>query len=153
VNTESSTIAGMSETSGRSPRRLGRSVGAIFAGFVAVVVLSLGTDFALHATGIFPPWRQAMSDVLFLLATVYRTVYGIAGAYITARLAPRRPMLHAMVGCAVGMVVASAGAIATWNRGPEFGPHWYPIALIVLGPPTAWVGGRLREIEESKAVR
>jgi hypothetical protein len=147
VNTDSSTFARMSGTQARSPRRLGHSVGAIFAGFVAVVVLSLGTDAALHATGVFPPWGLTMSDALFLLATVYRAAYGIVGSYVTARLAPYRPMLHAMVGCAVGMVVAIAGAAATWNRGPEFGPHWYPIALIVLGPPTAWVGGRIRELQ------
>ena len=133
------------------PRRWLRSAAALLAGFIVVVVLSLGTDLALHATGVFPPWGQPMSDALFLLATTYRTVYGVTGSYITARLAPRRPMLHAMVGCAVGLVVAFAGAAATWNRGPEFGPHWYPIALIVLGPPTAWVGGRLRELQQGSA--
>ncbi|MFB3920275.1 MAG: hypothetical protein ACE145_01055 [Terriglobia bacterium] len=147
MGTDSSIAVAVSGKRNGAPRRLGRSVGAIFAGFVAVVILSLGTDAVMHAAGIFPPWGQAMSEALFVLATVYRTIYGIAGAYITARLAPRRPMLHAMVGCAVGMVLATAGAVATWNRGPEFGPHWYPIALIVLAPPTAWVGGRLRELQ------
>jgi len=73
------------------------SIGAVLAGFVAVFVLSLGTDVVLHATGVFPPWGQPMSDVLLLLATVYRTVYGVAGSYITARLAPDRPMGHALV--------------------------------------------------------
>ena len=143
----------MPETRGRSPRRLGRSAAAIVAGFVVVVVLSLGTDFALHATGIFPPFGQAMSAALFVLATIYRTIYGVAGSYITARLAPHRPMMHALAGGAMGLVVAIAGTVATWNRGPAFGPHWYPLALIVLAMPTAWVGGRLRELEESKAVR
>lgn len=137
MNSNSSTIADLPETRGQSPRRLGRSVGAIFAGFVAVVVLSLGTDFGLHATGIFPPFGQAMSGALFLLATVYRTVYGVAGSYITARVAPYRPMLHALVGGAIGLTVAITGTVVTWNRGPEFGPHWYPIALVLLGMPTA----------------
>jgi hypothetical protein len=31
----------------------------------------------------------------------------------------------------------------TWNKGPTFGPHWYPLALIVLAMPQAWVGGKL----------
>jgi hypothetical protein len=147
MSTDSSTIEGMSGTQARFPRRLGRSAGAILAGFMTVVVLSLGTDAVLHATGVYPPWGHAMNDALFVLATIYRALYGIAGSYMTARLAPRRPMLHAMVGCAVGIVVAIAGAAATWDRGPEFGPHWYPIVLIVLGPPTAWVGARLRELQ------
>ena len=121
-----------------------RGIGAVVAGFVAVVVLSLGTDVVLHATGVFPPWDQRMSDALFLLATVYRTIYCIAGSYIAARLAPDRPMAHALVLGVVGLVISTAGAVATWNRGPEFGPHWYPVALIVTAIPCAWLGGRLR---------
>ena len=131
----------MNET--HRPRRIGRSIGAVFAGFVAVVVLSLGTDMVLHATGVFPPWGQPMSDALLLLATVYRTVYGVAGSYITARLAPDRPMQHPLAGGVVGLIVSIAGTVATWNKGPAFGPHWYPVALIVLAMPTAWLGGKL----------
>jgi hypothetical protein len=40
------------------PRSLGRSIGALFVGFVAVVILSLGTDIMLHAAGIFRPWAR-----------------------------------------------------------------------------------------------
>jgi hypothetical protein len=121
-----------------------KSIGAVLAGFVAVVVLSLGTDMVLHTTGVFPPWGQPMSDALFLLATVYRTIYCIAGCYIAARLAPDRPMAHALVLGVVGLVISTAGAVATWNKGPAFGPHWYPVALIVTAIPCAWLGGRLR---------
>ena len=125
------------------PRRILRSLGALFAGFVVVVAFSLGTDLALHATGIFPPLGQPMSDALFLLATVYRTVYAIAGSYVTARLAPNRPMQHALLGGAIGLVLATVGAVATWNQGPAFGPHWYPLALVATALPSAWAGGRL----------
>jgi len=120
------------------------SIGAVVAGFVAVFVLSLGTDVVLHATGVFPPWDQRMSDALFLLATVYRTIYCIAGSYIAARLAPDRPMEHALVLGVLGLIVSITGAVVTWNKGPAFGPHWYPLALIVTAIPCAWVGGRLR---------
>jgi hypothetical protein len=120
---------------------------------VAVVVLSLGTDMVLHATGTFPPWGQPMSGALFLLATIYRTFYGVVGSYLTAWLAPYRPMLHALAGGAVGLVVSLVGAAATWDRGPEFGPHWYPLALIVLAMPCAWVGGKLRELQMAKESR
>lgn len=133
----------MSQT--EQPRRIGRSIGALFAGFVVVVVLSLGTDALLHATGVFPPWGQPMSDALFGLATAYRTLYGIAGAYVTARLAPHGPMGHALLGGAIGLVLATAGAVATWDKGPEFGPHWYPLSLIATALPGAWAGGRVYE--------
>jgi peptidoglycan/LPS O-acetylase OafA/YrhL len=121
----------------------GRSVWAVFAGFLVVVVLSMGTDAVMHATGVFPPFGEPMSDSRFLLATVYRVVYTVLGSYLTARLAPQRPMKHALVGGFIGLVLASVGAAATWNKGPEFGPHWYPLALVATALPCAWVGGRL----------
>ncbi len=124
-------------------RNILRSAGAVVAGLLVVIVITTATDALLHATGIFPPWGQPMSDSLFLLAFAYRIVYGIVGGYITARLAPDKPVKHAVVLGAIGFVLSLAGAAATWNRGPEFGPKWYPLALIVIAIPTAWLGGKL----------
>ena len=137
----------MSET--QSPRRIGRSIGAILAGVVVGIVLSLGTDIVLHVIGVFPPWGQSMVgfDGPLLLATVYRAIYGVAASYVIARLAPDRPMAHALVGGVLGLAAGILGAILTWNKGPAFGPHWYPIALIVLAMPQAWVGGQLRVMQ------
>ncbi len=77
-----------------------------------------------------------MAASLFVLATLYRTVFTVAGGYLTARLAPGRPMRHAVVLGAIGIVAATAGTLATWDKGPEFGPKWYPISLIVLALPS-----------------
>ncbi len=133
----------MSET--QPARSIGRSIGALLAGFVVVVILSLGTDMALRAAGIFPPLGRTMSNALFLLATVYRTVYSIVGSYITARLAPNRPMQHALLGGAIGLVLSVVGAVVTWNK--DLGPHWYPLALVVTALPCAWVGGKIRLLQ------
>src|SRR3954468_23112812 len=130
------------------PARPGRSVLAIMAGFLAVVLLSIGTDIVLHQMKIFPALGERMADRLFVWATIYRTVYGILGSYITARLAPNRPMWHAMVGAVIGMILGTVGAVLTWNK--DLGPHWYPIALVVTGIPCAWIGGRIREMQLSK---
>ena len=134
----------MSDTG--SPRRTLRSVGAVLAGMLVGIVLTLGTDELLHIAGVFPPWGQSMVgfDGALLLATAYRLVYGVAGSYVIARLAPDRPMLHALIGGVIGLIVSVVGAVATWNSGPAFGPHWYPIALVVTALPCAWVGGKLR---------
>src|SRR3954447_11255865 len=102
----------------RTQRRLGRSVAAILGGFVFVVILSLGTDEVLHLARVYPPWGQLMSDKLFALATAYRLVYGVGGSYVTARLAPYRPMLHSVVGAAIGMVLTTLATIGTWTK-PE----------------------------------
>jgi hypothetical protein len=78
-----------------------------------------------------------------ILATVYRTVFGVLGSYITARVAPNQPMGHALVGGIIGLILTVAGAAASWNKGPAFGPHWYPLALVVLALPQAWLGGKI----------
>jgi hypothetical protein len=137
----------MSET--HPPRRVGRSIGAVLAGMLVGIILTLGTDIVLHAIGVFPPWGQSMVgfDGPLLLATAYRTIYGVAASYIIGRLAPDRPMQHALVGGFVGLVVSIVGAAVTWNKGPAFGPHWYPLALVVLAMPQAWAGGRLRVMQ------
>ena len=126
-----------------SKKTLG-SVGAIVAGALAGIVLSIGTDVMLRTDRIFPAISQPMSDSLLVLATAYRTVYGVAGAYLTARLAPARPMFHALVLGSLGFVVSAIGAVSTWNHVPSLGPHWYPLALVALAIPTAWLSGELR---------
>ena len=126
------------------PRRLGRSVAAILLGFLAVVALSLGTDQLLHVMKVYPPWGQPMHDpALNLLALAYRCAYAILGSWIAARLAPRKPMLHATILGIIGLVLSTAGAIAAITAFGDLGPSWYPIALVVTALPCAWLGGRL----------
>ena len=120
-----------------------RATAAVAAGVVAVIALSLGTDVALRAAGIFPTVPQRMASGLYVLAAAYRTLYGALGSYLAARLAPRRPMAYALGLGGFGFVTSLMGALATWNNGPEFGPHWYPLTLVVTALPAAWLGGRL----------
>src|ERR1043166_7354871 len=82
-----------------------------------------------------------MTETLFVAATAYRTLYGVIGSYVTARFAPNKPMQHALLGGAIGFVLATIGAVATWNK--DLGPHWYPLALIATALPAAWVGAKL----------
>lgn len=132
------------------PRGLGRSIWAVVAGFLVVVVLSLGTDAVIYALHIFPPPGHGNSNGMFFgWATIYRTIYAILGSYTTARLAPSRPMGHAMIGAVVGTILGTVGAIVTWNK-TELGPHWYPLALIATGFPCAWIGAKIREMQISK---
>jgi hypothetical protein len=125
-------------------KRTLRSVCAVVAGALVGIILSIGTDTLLRGAGTFPVLGQPMSNSLFLLATAYRTIYGIAGAYITARLAPARPMFHALVLGSLGLIASTVGAVVAWNSVPSLGPHWYPLALIALAIPPAWLGGKLR---------
>jgi hypothetical protein len=130
-------------TDPRPARNIGRSILALFAGFVVVVVLSVLTDVILRAAGVYPPLGLPAADGPLALATIYRTAFGVAGSYLTARLAPYAPMGHALTGGAIGLVLSIIGAVATWGH-PEIGAHWYPVALVILALPTAWAGGKIR---------
>jgi hypothetical protein len=111
----------------------------VLAGLLATFALSLGSDEVLHAAGVFPPWGERMSGALFGLAFAYRLVFNTAGCAIAARLAPDRPMQHALALGAIGLVLATAGAVAMWDAGPA----WYSLGIVASAPPCAWVGGRL----------
>jgi hypothetical protein len=129
-------------TDGAQPHSRLRSTAAVLAGFVAVFVLSLGTDQVLHVLGVYPPWGQPMYDTgLILLALSYRIVYTVVGGYIAARLAPGAPVRHALALGIIGLAVATVGAIATIPM--HLGPSWYPIALAITALPCTWLGGVL----------
>jgi hypothetical protein len=130
--------------SASSQRQLGRSILAVLAGMVFAIALTLVTDLIMHKTHVFPPLGERVPNPLLALATGYRAVIAIAASYLTAYLAPYRPIAHAMIGGAFGFVASLAGAIATWNAGPAYEAHWYPLALAILSLPQAWLGGWLR---------
>jgi hypothetical protein len=123
-----------------------KSIWAVVAGVLVIVVVTTIVDIVLHAAGVFPPMNVPIDDRLSLIATSYRIVISIAGAYVTARLAPERPMKHAMILGVIGTVLGAVSVVATWGSG--MGPHWYPIALAVLAIPQCWVGGKLYELQQ-----
>ena len=129
------------------PKQVGRSVLAVFAGFVVVVVLSLLTDVALYKSGMTAPVGQRMSDSMLLVAAIYRTAYAVVGCYITARFAPHEPMIHALIGGLIGFVLSIVGVAISWNQVATMGPRWYPISLVVTALPAAWLGGKFRVMQ------
>ena len=119
-------------------RSILRSAGAVFAGLVTIFVLSLATDQIFHSLGIYPAWGQPMRDTsLLLLALGYRFIYDVFGCWLTARLAPKAPMGHALALGALGTLLSILGAIEMW----DFGPNWYPVVLAASALPSAWLGG------------
>jgi hypothetical protein len=124
-----------------STRSIGRSILAVLAGIIVGVVLSTGTDFGLHAIGFAPSPKERWPNNLLALATAYRSIYGILASYVIARLAPNRPMGHALVAGTLGLIASTLGAIGAWST--TVGQHWYPVALALTALPTAWIGARL----------
>ena len=79
------------------------------AGLFFIIVVTTLVDIVLHAVRVFPPIDQPIKDDLALLATAYRIVISIAGAWLTARLAPDRPMKHVLILGLIGTVLGIVG--------------------------------------------
>jgi hypothetical protein len=118
-----------------------KSIGAILVGFIAGAILSVLTDLLLEKTGFMrmEPFNYN-SWWIIIIVILYRCIYNVLGCYIAATLAPNRPMRHALILGFIGLAITIAGTIAMWDKPP----HWYPIALILLTLPSAWLGGKLK---------
>lgn len=132
-----------------------QNIGAILAGIIFIVITHTVTDFVFESLGIFPPPpnRSAPSqrfDVPWMVATAlaYRVVFQIAGGYLTAYLAPSRPVLHSAILGLIGLIMSTAAAIAVIPL--DWGPAWYPIALAISALPSVWFGGWL---ESRRSIR
>ena len=124
---------------------MSRSIVAVVAGFLLIGVLAIGTEAALMSAlpGSFDATGRTDSVPLLLFTLAYVGVYAVAGCYLAARLAPSRPMLHAMVLGVLGLVFNIAGTAARWDTALA----WYHVVALLLVLPYAWLGGRLRERE------
>jgi len=118
-----------------------KSFWAVLAGVVFIIVVTSLVDVVMHKVGVFPPGREPMDDKQALIATSYRVVISVLGAWLTARLAPDNPMKHAIILGIVGTVLGFIGVAATWKL--DLGPRWYAVALAVLAIPQCWAGGKL----------
>ena|SRR6478735_7665878 len=121
-----------------------KSIGAVLAGFLIVVILSTATDTILESLGIFPPPTDGLFVTWMLaLAFAYRTVYTVLGGYVTAALAPANPTKHVtilgIIGTIMGCIGIYIGAILY-----TLSPIWYPITLAVAAFPSVWFGGKLK---------
>lgn len=117
-----------------------KSIGAIIAGMAVGAILSLATDKILEVTNIMKITPFDENPVwLIALVIIYRTIFNLTGTYTAAKLAPSKPMKHAIILGIIGTLVGIIGTIAMWH----IPPHWYPISLVILTMPAAWLGGKL----------
>jgi hypothetical protein len=124
-----------------------RSVLAVVAGFVATLVASVGTDVVLmlllprSITETQPPPTGLLVGIL-----CYCFVYMVLGGYVTALIAGRAEIRHALILGGIALAIGIALSLPMLlGRGGENGmPAWY--AAVTLGnvlPATA-LGGVLR---------
>ena len=121
-----------------------KSIGAVLAGLIFIVISHTAVDKILEGARIFPSPEEGLHvPWMLVLALAYRTVLSIAGCFITAFLAPSRPLFHALILGFIGFVVSTIAAIAVIPTG--LSPAWYPIALSLVSLPCAWLGGAFAE--------
>lgn len=120
-----------------------KSIGAALAGIFVGAILATVTDMILERTGVLPSDNLYVAAWLIWIVLAYRTVYTILGCYVTAKLAPKNPMAHAVAVGLLGVVAAAAGAYATRNM--DLGPQWYAWTLAAITIPTGWIGGMIHE--------
>ncbi|MDH2917056.1 MAG: hypothetical protein PXX77_09295 [Gallionella sp.] len=116
-----------------------RSTLAVLAGLIFIFVSHTGMDVLFESMGWMPKRGEPLTDAGLMWASAYRAIFSILGCYITARLAPANPMRHALILGGIGVALSSLGAIAMW----DLGHVWYPLSLIILTMPYAWLGGYL----------
>ena len=126
-----------------------KSILAVLAGIVFIFITHTVTDLVLESLGVFPPPSEGL-HVQWMVATAfaYRTILSIAGCYLTARLSPSSPMLHALIIGFIGLAISTAAAIVFIPM--NLGPAWYPIALAISSIPCAWLGGWLESTRRER---
>ena len=125
-----------------------KSVGSILVGFIAVALLSVVTDTILEALGVFPSATrpELYAQWMLVAALIYRSIFAVAGGYITSRLAPTNSMRHVLILAIIGTRLGTLGTIANWSKTTP-GTEWYPVLLLVFSFVAVWYGGKLQAKE------
>lgn len=122
-----------------------RRIGAVLAGFILIGFLGFLTDSILQQLQVLPiPTENKFEAGHSLLALSYHLTFAVVGGYVTARLAPDRPMAHAVALGTAGILISILGLIAIVME--DLAPAWYEWALIILSVPVTWFGGKLASL-------
>jgi hypothetical protein len=121
---------------------MARSILAVVVGFLVIGALSFGTDFLVLKAfpDAFDRTHTSHAGILLLMFT-YVAVYATFGCWLAARLAPSRPLRHALALGVLGMMFTTAGTIARWDDAPA----WFHVAMLTTVMLWAWLGGTIRE--------
>jgi hypothetical protein len=120
-----------------------RSIGAVAVGFLFIAVLSFCSDILLRVT--FPDDIDVQGEIVrvrvLALSLISAAVYATVGCYLTARLAPSRPMWHALLLGVLVLVFTIINADLLWLLAAD----WYRLASLLIVMPCAWLGGWVAE--------
>lgn len=119
-----------------------RSILSVVAGTASWTVLWLTTNVALQAAlpGSYRPDGSVESAGLLGFILAGSVVFSIVAGYVTAALAARGEMKHALALGILQLAIGIPVQIAAWN----LLPIWYHLSFLVLLLPGNLAGGALR---------
>ena len=127
-----------------------KSVGVVLLAFVGSALLSVITDFVLESIGILPDPKNGLFETwAIIIVLIYRGAYTILAGFVVGKLAPNKPMLHAIILGVIGTVIT---LLAISN--PEFAQKsklWFGYTLAAISIPCLWLGVKIQQswIKES----
>ena len=124
--------------------KIWKSILAVIVGLIFIVVTHTATDKILEAIGVLPKGNLYVGTGLIVFVIGYRAVFSLIGCFLTARLAPSKPMTHALILGVIGVIGSLAGVLANYQL--NLGPDWYAWTLVIISLPIAWLGGKLEVI-------
>lgn len=117
-----------------------KSISAIIIGIVVGALLSVLTDFFMDTAGVIDADNFKQTPVAILCVIIaYRFLFNVIGSYITASIAPQKPMAHSIVLGLIGLGVSIAGFFLMADEATLF----YNLGITLISFPSAWVGGKL----------
>ena len=127
---------------------MARSILAVVVGFVVTGLLIFGTTTALTQSlpSAFDARQVPTSTGMLLFMHLYVAIYATLGCWLAARLAPSRPMLHAMIVGGLGVAVNAANP-NIWDLYP-----WWSNVFSIASPIIfARIAGTIREGQLARA--
>lgn len=115
-----------------------KSVAAVIGSYALSVVLVMATSPLLSRVfpGEFENGRVP-SDTALITSTVLFFIVSILCAWLCARFAPNRAVMHVLWFFVTGEVMGIIATMANWSKD---WPHWYWLSWLVAWPISCYIG-------------
>jgi multisubunit Na+/H+ antiporter MnhE subunit len=110
-----------------------RSIGAVAAGYI---IFGVSAALLFQLSGQLP--HEAAPTGFKIGSIVWGAVFALVAGWLTARIASRRPAMHA--GVLAGLI--ALGAVISMAAAPG-DAMWSQVSALVVMAPCAWIGGAL----------
>ncbi|HNA80507.1 MAG: hypothetical protein U1F40_01675 [Turneriella sp.] len=101
-------------------------IAAVFAGFVAILLLSLFAEYALLKIGVYAEGRNTTGMLLLAIAKDF--IIGTIGAWFTIWLGRKHNLLHAAALAAVMIAIVLIPVSTNWGKNPL----WFSLTMLTL---------------------